>query len=294
MGSKRWRLANRKKPDGQLDRTDRFLSVGGTGRLSACSVMIPIEMDAKKAVLAAGDLASIHTRSFEVWWDASEKRMEFVLVAEEGDLDAYKQSFLNMYPNAAFSALEKTEPDWFGPPDPDCQIFDVGTRHGHYSTVFDRARAHHLMSRVARLIQLSRNAWIQFVFRRHSFDSFLRRHVGRLDSRALEIKRGNYLSTAEIITFSDKKPHDHPERGYDYTNNYAGLQKHATLKMQSAQVMMSIRGIIRGDREISLNFDEIESLPVENILSGHEHLTKFSYKIKISGTRKSPRRWRSA
>ena len=290
MGSRRWRLANRKKPDGQLDRTDHFLSTGGAGRLAACSVRTPIEMDVKKAVLAAGDLAGIHTRSFEVWWDAAEKSMEFVLVAEEGDLDAYQQAFLNMYPNAAFSTLEKTEPDWFGPPGPDCQIFDVGTRHGHYSTVFDRARAHHLMGRAARLLQLSRNAWIQFVFRRHQFGPFLRRHVGRLDARALEIKRGNYLSTAELLTLSDKKPHDHPELGYDYTNNYAGLQKHATLKMQSAQVIMSVRGVIRGDREINLNFDEIESLPVENVFSGHEHLTKFSYKNQNFWDEKKPKR----
>ncbi len=289
MGSRRWRLANRKKPEGQLGCTKHFLAAG-TGRLAAYSVRIPIEMDVKKAVLAAGDLAGARTRSFEVWWDAADKRMEFVLVAEEDDLDAYKQSFLNMYPNAAFSAMGQTEPGWFGPPGPDCQIFDVGTRHGHYSTVFDRARAHHLMSRVARLVQLSRSAWIQFVFRRHSFDSFLRGHVSRLDARALEIKQGNYLSTAELITLSDKKPHDHPELGYDFANNYAGLQKHATLKTQSAQVIMSVRGMIRGDREINLNFDEIESLPVENIFSGHEHLTKFPYRNQDFWDEKKPKK----
>ncbi len=276
MGSKRWRLANKKKPSGRLDQVKDFLAT--PGELAACSIVVPIDMNEKKAVLAAGGLASAGIRSFEVWWDADEKKMEFVLVAEKNDLAAYKQAFLNMYPNSVFSDMSNTVPGWFD--ESECQIFDVGTYHGHYSAVFDRARAHQLITQVANTVQLSRHAWIQIVFKHHTFGPFLRKHVGRLDEKVREIKRGRYLSNTEIIMNPDKKPHEHPEMGYDFTNNYGGLQKHATLKMQSAQLLMSIRGMIRSDRDIDLNFDEIEALPVENIHSGHEHLTKFRYKYQ--------------
>ena len=275
MGSKRWRLSNKAKPAGQLADADRFLP--SQGELAACSVSVPIQMDAKAAVLAAGGLASAGTRSFELWWDRDEKRLDIVLVAEKNDLPSYRQAFLNMYPNAVFSDMGDVIPSWF-PPGPECQIFDVGTYHGHYASVFDKARAHQLVAQMANTVQLSSKAWIQFVFRLHPFNGFLRRHVTRLDAKYREISRGRYLSNTEILMNPDKKPHDHPEMGYDYTNNYAGLQKHATLKMQGAHVLMSVRGMIKSDRDLDLHFDEIEALPVENIHSGHEHLTKFRYK----------------
>ena len=277
MGSKRWHLASRKKPRGRLDQTDRFLA--GPAPLAACSLTVPIEMDPKAAVLAAGGLAGSKIRSFELWWDAGEKKMEIVLVAEERDLTAYRQAFLSMYPNTTFADMKHTVPEWFDENET-CQIFDVGTYHGHYPAVFDKARAHQLMTQIANTIQLSQSAWIQFVFRQYPFVPFLRRHVGRLDSRAREIRRGRYLSNTEIIMNPDKKPHEHPEMGYDFINSYAGLQKHATLKMQAVQVMMSIRGVIRGNEDVDLNFDDIEALPVESVHSNHEHLTKFRYKYE--------------
>ncbi len=300
MGSKRWHLANKKKPAGQLGEAKHFLAA--PEKLAACSITVPIEMDKKAAINAAGGLTSAGIRSFEIWWDASEKRLELVLVAEKSDLATYRQAFLNMYPNAVFTELESTEPGWFER-ESEYQIFDVGTHHGHYSAVFDQARAHQLITQVANTIQLSRQAWIQFVFKQHSFAPFLRRHVTRLDAKIHEIKRGRYLSNTEIIMNPDKKPHEHHELGYDLTNNYSGLQKHATLKMQSAQLLMSIRGIVKSERDLDLNFDEIEALPVENIHSGHEHLTKFRYKnknfwdgepkktaVKVAGSKEKPPR----
>ena len=275
MGSRRWRLANRAKPAGQLADAGRFLPP--IGEIAACSVSVPVQMDAKAAVLAAGGLASAGTRSFELWWDGGEKRLDVVLASEKGDLPSYRQAFRNMYPNAAFEDMEATEPEWF-PPGPECRIFDVGTYHGHYASVFDRARAHQLVSQVANTVQLSGRAWIQTVFRLHPFNGFLRRHVTRLDSKYREISRGGHLSNSEILLNPGKKPHDHPEMGYDYTNNYAGLQKHATLKMQGAHVLASVRGAVCSDRDLDLHFDEIEALPVENIHSGHEHLAKFRYR----------------
>ena len=281
---KRWRLSNRSKPAGQLARAGRFLAPAG--KLSACRVSVPVEMDSRAAVLAAGGLASAGTRSFELWWDGGEKRLDVALVAESSDLASYRQALRNMYPNAAFEAMESPVPAWF--PAEQAQIFDVGTYHGHYAAVFDKSRAHQLIGQMANTVQLSGRAWIQFAFRLHPFNGFLRRHVARLDSRYREIARGRYLSNAEILMHPDRKPHEHPEMGYDYTNNYAGLQKHATLKMQGAHVLMSVRGAVVSDGDLDLHFDEIEALPVENIHSGHEHLTKFRYKYSdFAGGRKA-------
>ena len=264
--------------------------------MAACSVVVPMEMDKKEAILAAGGLVSAGIRSFEVWWDGDEKRLQFVLAGEQQDMSSFKQAFANMYPNAYFADLKESVPRWFDK-NLEYQIFDVGTYHGHYTAIFDKARAHQIITQIANTIQLSRHAWIQFAFRHYQFNSFLRHHVSRLDEKAREIKRGKYLSTSEVFLHSDKTPHEHPELGYDYTNNYAGLQKHATLKMQGAHLLMSIRGLVRSDAELNLHFDEIEALPVENIHSGHEHLTKYRYKhdnfnarekgnlVKIQGTK---------
>ena len=274
MGSRRWRLANAKKQKGQLDKVKKFLPA--PGRLSACSVMVPVAMDKKEAVLSAGGLASAGIRSFEIWWDGAEKRLQFVLAGEAQDLSSFRQAFANMYPNAAFENLKGTAPGWFDARS-EYQVFDVGTYHGHYTAVFDQTKSHQIITQIANTIQLSKYAWIQFAFRHYSFNSFLRRHVTRLDEKNIEIRRGKYLSTAEILMHPDKQPHEHPELGYDFANNYAGLQKHATLKMQSAHLLMSIRGLVQSDSDIDLHFDEIEALPLENIRSGHEHLTKFRY-----------------
>ena len=300
MGSKRWRLANRKKQKGQLGRVTKFLPT--VESLAACSAIVPISMDKKEAIAAAGGLVSAGIRSFELWWDSTEKSLKFVLVGEAQDLSNFKQAFANMYPNVMFHDMSDIVPKWFDRKST-YHIFDVGTYHGHYTAVFDQTRAHQIITQIANTIQLSKYAWIQFTFRYHPFNAFLRKHVTRLDEKAREIKRGNYLKTSEILLHPDKKPHEHPELGYDFTNNYGGLQKHATLKMQSAHLIMSVRGLIKGDSEINLHFDEIEALPIENIHSNHEHLTKFRYapedfyhkdpgktRVKIEGKKSQYRR----
>jgi len=233
-------------------------------------------MNKKEAILAAGGLVSAGIRSFEIWWDGREKKLQFVLVGERRDISNFKQAFCNMYPNAAFADLRGTVPQWFDQRT-EYQVFDIGTYHGHYTAVFDQSKAHQIITQISNTIQLSKYAWIQFTFRHYAFNTFLRRHVSRLDEKNREIHRGNYVSNTEILLHPDKRPHDHPELGYDFTNNYAGLQKHATIKMQNAHLLMSIRGLMKSDAEINLHFDEVEALPVENIRSGHEHLTKFRY-----------------
>ena len=231
----------------------------------------------KEAVATAGGLVSAGIRSFEIWWDSTEKSLRFVLVGESRDISNFRQAFANMYPNAAFVDLKQITPEWFDV-NQKYNVFDVGTYHGHYTAVFDQAKAHQIITQISNTIQLSKYAWIQFTFCHYPFNGFLRRHVSRLDDKNREIKAGKYLSNMEILVNPDKKPHDHPELGYDFANNYGGLQKHATLKMQSAHMLMSVRGLMQSDEDVNLHFDEIEALPVENIKSGHEHLTKFRYK----------------
>lgn len=272
--SKYWRLANSRKQKGWLDKAAKFLP--GPAEVSACSVAVPVEMDKKEAVAAAGGLASSGVRSYEVWWDGSEKSLQLILACERADMPGYRQAFRNMYPNAAFSPADAA-PAWFDPA-AKYNFFDVGVYHGHYAAVFDQARAHQIMSQIASTVQLSKKAWLQFVFKSYSFSPFLKQHVSRLDGKVREIRRGNYLSNMEILMHPDKKPHDHPEAGRDFANNYAGLLKHATLKMQGAHMLMSARGLVVSDEDVNLHFDEIEALPVENVRSGHEHLTKFRYR----------------
>ena len=280
MGSRRWRLANTKKPKGQLHTVKKFLressNTDHTNKLTACSVIVPITMDKKEAVIAAGGLVSTGIRSFELWWDSTEKRLQLVLVGNTRDISNFKQAFQNMYPNAVFIDLKEIVPTWFSIKN-EYNVFDVGTYHGHYTAVFDQTKSHQIITQIANTIQLSKYAWIQFTFQHYGFNTFLRSHVSKLNQKNREIKKGKYLSNTEILLNPDKKPHDHPELGYDFTNNYTGLQKHATLKMQSAHMLMSIRGLMQSDSEVNLHFDEIEALPVENIRSGHEHLTKFRY-----------------
>ncbi|MDA7953006.1 MAG: type IV secretion system DNA-binding domain-containing protein [Nitrosopumilus sp.] len=275
--TKYWKLANRKKQKGTLGDTDRFLP--GPKNLAACSVRVPIQSDDKAAADAAGGLASAETRSFEIWWDSDEKQLRIVLVTSRDDLASLKQSFRNMYPNVVFDDLDHTEPTWFSR-DMECQVFDVSTYHGHFATVFDQTKACQLIRQIAGSIQLADKAWIQFVFANRPFSQILTRHIHHMDRKYREISHDKHLSNADLILYPDRKPHAHPELGHDFTNNYRGLQKHATLKMQSSQVMMGIRGIVQSDRDIDLNFDEIEALPVETVHSGHEHLTKYRYPSK--------------
>ena len=275
----KWRLSNTKKPDGTLDSVRDFLKFSES--LKACMVSVPITMDIKTAKNVAASLISPAIRSFEIWWDGDKKDLSIVLVAEPEDLTSYIQTFSNMYPNANFVEIGHIMPEWYDRIQ-DYHVFDVETYHGHYCTVFDVEKSHQIITQIANTIQLSKYAWIQFVFRLYDFTPFLQRHVSKLDRKFKEISRKDYKSLSEAITSdwigSKTDPHDHPEKGYDFDNNYRGLQKHSTLKMQGSHAVMSVRGLVFSDTELDLNFDEIESLPVENIRSNHEHLTKNQYK----------------
>ena len=105
-----WKLANSKKPEGLLDKSSKFL---GTKNLVTSHVIIPDTMDAKSAVLSLAGIVSAGVRSFEIWWDSHRQSLDIVIVATEPDLDKFKQSITNAYPNADFEDMDETVPDWF-------------------------------------------------------------------------------------------------------------------------------------------------------------------------------------
>ena len=286
----RWRISNRRMPRGQLADVKRIIR--GPERLAARSVTVPIESDPQGAAGAAGGLAGGRARSFEMWWDAAESRLRFAIVSDERDADDFERAFQVMYPNAAFGDMRETVPAWFDRKST-YQVFDVGTRHGHYAAVFDEPGGRSLITRMASAVQSASHAWIQFVFARLDCTAFLRTHMSRLDSRFMEINRGNYTSWVDEIT--GKKPRKHPELGYDFTSNYTGLKKHAMAKMQGAHLIMGIRGLVQGNgdgdggQDVDLPFDKVSALSVDGIDSTYEHLAKFRYEYDrfCSDTKKS-------
>jgi len=232
-------------------------------------------MDVKSAIQTIPGLISSAPeaiRSFEVWWDGKNKQLKYVLSAQNKlDLANYKISFQNVYPNVSFVSQQETIPEWFSPQS-SYEIFDVSLYHGHYSTIFDIAtnQQHQLITNLSNSIQLYDNAWIQFVFAPYNFISYLKNHQRRLNSRIKDITSKNYRTWVDDIT--SKKSYENPENGLDFYNNYKDLLHDSTKKTQDAQIVLSIRGLIKSkdDDKPRLSFDQIKSK--------HDHLTQYSYK----------------
>ena len=285
--TKRWYLANRTEQSGQMDRTKAFLS--RPGDLSACLVTPPINMDQKAAIGAASSLCNERARSLEIWWDGPKNILQVVLVTEVQDMDRFRSGIAGMYPGAAFSAMERTLPEWYDPARYAYRIFDVGTRHGHYTTAYDTAKPHQFMSQMAGAVQSYKYAWVQVVFAKHDLTQPLDAHVQRLNARRNKILGGNHLSTGEMLIHSNPKPHDHPELRYDFMNNYARLHGDATLKKQGGQVILSARGLVQADSEVTLPVDITGTSSAGGTGPAYEHLItyRYGYDRFYSGGRKS-------
>lgn len=270
-----------------MDRTDVFLP--RSGELSACAVTPPINMDQKAAIDAASLLCSERTRSLEIWWDGSKNILQVVLTADVQDIDRFQSGVAGMYPGAVFCNLKETVPEWYDPARYTYRIFDVGTRHGHYTTAYDTAKPHQLLSQMAGAVQSYKYAWVQVVFARYDLTVQLNTHVQRLNTRRSEILGGNYTSTTEMLLYSNPKPHDHPEVGRDFVNNYTRLQNDATLKMQSGQVILSARGLVQADSDVTFPVDIVGTSLTGGTGPAYEHLTTYQYEYDrfYSGGKKS-------
>ena len=272
MGS--WHLANPKPVPGLLDQSDKFL--GSKTELQACRISIPTTMDIKTAINNVGGIISAEIRSLEIWWDSEKQELDIILVSSASDLEKLKQSFYNMYQNIDFDELEITEPVWFDE-QKEYQIFDVGYKHGHFFTMFDQAKAHQLITQIANTIQLSKFAWIQLVFKNYSFTRELQSQSVNMKNHYQLVSKNDYFSTTDMIFSNKTEGREYPEKFGDFTSNFKILEKHNTLKTQSSHLILSIRGLIESDVDLDLDFSEIESIPVENIRSNFEHLTKNVY-----------------
>lgn len=281
----KWKLANSKNPKGLLNNTKNFLSP--KNNLKACFVSIPTVMDIKTAIDNIGGLISADTRSLEIWWNSDKQLLDIILVATESDLDKFKQAFYNMYQNISYEDIDTLTPDWFDDTK-EYQIFDVGYKHGHFSTVFDQSKTHQLITQVSNTIQLSKYAWIQLVFKNYPFVKYLQNHSTNLKNQYKLVTSNDHFSNSDLL-FSDKtEGKEHPEKYDDFATNFKLLEKHTTTKTQSSHVELSIRGLIESDIDLDLDFSEIESLPFENIHSNIEHLTKHTYPFDSFYNSKKP------
>ena len=237
-------------------------------------------MDVKSAIVAASSLAgkpekNQHhnlVRSFEIWWNGSQKQLKIVLTAQsKQDLENFKISFGNIYPNTSFVNLDCIAPDWYAPTKTQYKIFDVSLYHGHYSTVFDRTNAHQTITQIANTIQLSDKAWLQFVFSPYNFTPYLKNHINRLNNKIKTVNSKKYRTWIDDIT--NKKSYENPENGLDFYNHYRELQTHTSQKMQGPHVIMSVRGLIQGND----SNNDCSEISFDQIRSNHDYLTTYPY-----------------
>ena len=282
----KWKLANNKDPKGLLDTTKNFISP--KNELQGCSITIPIAMDVKTAIDNIGGIISADTRSLEIWWDNEKQSVDIIIISTKKDLDKLKQSLYNMYQNISYEDIDSLIPDWFDETKKEYQIFDVGYKHGHFSTVFDQSKTHQLITQISNTIQLSRYGWIQFVFKNYPFVKYLQFHSTNLKNQYKLLTNDKYFSKFDAIFTNKTEYEEHPEKYDDFTNNFKLLENHTTTKTQSSHVILSIRGLIESDVDLNLDFTEIESLPFENIHSNIEHLTKYTYPFDSFYSEKKP------
>ncbi len=273
-----WSLSNIQKPSGHLDSVRDFLGITDKSKISCCQVIVPISIDVKLAIQSASNILGLPSknpyhntvRSFEIWWNGAKKQLKLVLVSHSPeDLESFKTSFSQMYPNTTYSDLKTISPEWYNI-SKEYKIFDVSTRHGHYSTLFDRSNAHSTITRVANTIQLANFAWIQFVFAPYNFTPYLKSHHNQLNRRIKFVTSKKFRSWIDEI--KDIKPYENPENGMDFYNNYKTMQSDTSQKMQKSHVIMSIRGLLSSSENSNL-----ESIPFDDIKSNYEHLTSYTY-----------------
>lgn len=228
-----WKLANPNTPDGLLDDTRNFLN--SKNKLKACLVSIPTVMDVKTAIDNIGGIISADTMSLEIWWDSTKQTLDIILISSVSDLDKFKQAIYNMYQNVDFEDADDLNPEWFDS-EKEYQIFDVGYKHGHFSTVFDLSKTHQLITQVSNTIPLTKYAWIQLVFRNHSFVKELQTHSTNLKNNYNLITNDEYFSTSDLLFSNKTTGGEHPEKYDDFATNYKLLENHTTAKTQSSPV----------------------------------------------------------
>ena len=192
-----------------------------------------------------------------------------------------------MYPNARYSNLKTIVPEWYLPvilKERDYKIFDVSTYHGHYSTIFDKSNVHYIITRIANTIQLTKYAWIQFVFAPYNFTSYLKSHHNQLNRKIKFVTSKKFRNWIDNI--KEAKPYENPEKGMDFYNHYKVLQSDTSQKMQKPHAIMSIRGLLSSSAK---NNENMESIEFDDIKSSYEHLTAYTYDISRFYNKANPK-----
>jgi len=130
-----------------------------------------------------------------------------------------------MYQNISYEDIDIIKPEWFDK-NKEYQIFDVGYKHGHFSTVFDQIKTHQLITQISNTIQLSKFAWIQLTFRNHPFVKELQSHSTNLKNHYSIITKDDYFSNADLLLSSKTEGREHPEKYDDFATNFKLLQNH--------------------------------------------------------------------
>ena len=274
--SRYWKLANRRQPDGVLSKTDNF--VCNSFPLRCVKVGVPTEIDAKRALANVGQLASVYTiRSLEMWWDSRHgEKLDIVLVSSADDVNTYKRDFLQVYPNATFEESSILMPEWYDPAAAKdaYQIWDVGYRHGHLSAVWETRTEQDVITRLCNTIQQASCAWIQITFGARSFVGELQSLMSELRSQHKTVNASDYVSTYDMLSVTEKL-HDHPEKGKDFATHFSMLESHTDQKAQGEHVMVSMRGLLKAERDIRLDLSGVRSVPMQT--RSFEYLVQNQY-----------------
>ena len=289
-----WKLACRKKPGGVLHTVRDFL--GPKQDICLRMVRVPLEgADIKWTIENAGILADdMHTRSFEMWWDADSGTQHVVLAAETDDMAHYERCLRVLYPNCTLddlppdatlhdgSGTNSVAPAWYDPDNEHYRVFDAGYRHGHFGCVFDVSSGmrRDAITQITSVAQLARHAWIQIVFRRCGMVADLQRLSSILHATHHEISDVPYTPLMQFL-FSDgdnAKQRPHPEKGHDLSVHYSMLQQHIESKAQGAQILVSARGLLSDDFDADFDFGSIHA--AGNSGGGYDYIITNKYDWK--------------
>ena len=301
-----WKLSSCRRLPGTLDRQKKFFGTCNTlqQRLRAMQVSVPMEVDAGKAADNVGSLASAaHARSLELWWDGTRQHhLDVMLVTDSNDVANYANDFKSVYPGVRITPYTADRntfwphppvPDWFLQRAADsqhtadagsrCRIFDVAYRHGHFAAALDTRATYDMMTQLAKIIQGSSHAWIQFVFQKYSFGQNLQALTSIMRAKYREMSGSDtYIALADKMFSSEIKGGPHPEKNGDFATHYNMLSAHVAQKMQGEHVMLSIRGMYESPQDIELDFSQIQSvsMPGGGARGGYEHLMSNQYQYE--------------
>ena len=157
-----------------------------------------------------------------------------------------------------------------------CTVFDVGYRHGHFQAAFDTRTRHDTITQVSSVMQLARYGWLQLVFRSADFTRELQSLAAAMKSRHAEFTESRHQSASDLLlSASEARMLDHPEKRGDFASYYQSLQSHVTQKLQDEHAVVSVRGLLESEHEVRLDWSGVCAAQAQG--SSLDHLTANEY-----------------